>query len=121
VSEPYTTNTTEVTYYLNTTRSNFTYAENMCARNGGHLASFTSSAEQLEVEQYYAGRGYLFPSYHVFYWTGLVVRLLSRGRSQRIARRTILVADLHPLCCSRPQQITAAAGRGSDWGKPGHT
>ena len=74
VSEPYTTNSTDVTYYLNTTRSNFTYAENMCMRNGGHLASFTSAAEQLEVEEYYRDMGYLFPSYHVFYWSGLMVR-----------------------------------------------
>ncbi len=74
VSEQYTTNSTNVTYYLNTTRSNFTYAENMCMRNGGHLASFTSAAEQLEVEEYYRDMGFLFPSYHVFYWSGLVVR-----------------------------------------------
>lgn len=47
VAAPYTTNSTNVTFYLNTTRSNFTYAENMCMRNGGHLAAFTSVVEQV--------------------------------------------------------------------------
>jgi hypothetical protein len=47
VSVPYTATSTNATFYLNTTRSNFTYAESMCMRNGGHLAAFVSDAEQV--------------------------------------------------------------------------
>ena len=37
---------------------------------GGHLASYLSRQEQSEVEQYYIKAGYLFPTFHEFYWFG---------------------------------------------------
>jgi hypothetical protein len=40
-------NTTNITFYLNTSTSNWTYAEEMCKQNGGHLAAFQSLEEQV--------------------------------------------------------------------------
>ena len=68
-----TANTTNITFYLNTTTANWTEAEDACKRNGGHLAAFQSLEEQREVEQYYIVNGYLFPKFHKFYWSGLYV------------------------------------------------
>jgi hypothetical protein len=58
-----TANSTLITFYLNTTTANSTDAEDACKRNGGHLAAFTSQAEQREVEQFYITNGYLFPKW----------------------------------------------------------
>ncbi len=55
MSVPYTVNSTGATFYLNTTRSNFTYAESMCMRNGGHLAAFVSGAEQVRRSHLHEG------------------------------------------------------------------
>jgi hypothetical protein len=68
-----TANTTNITFYLNTTVASWTEAEDACKRNGGHLAAFQSLEEQREVEQHYIINGYLFPKFHKFYWTGLYV------------------------------------------------
>lgn len=40
-------NTTNITFYLNTSTANWTEAEEMCKRNGGHLAAFSSLEEQV--------------------------------------------------------------------------
>ena len=53
VAPTFTTNSTNVTYYLNTTQVNQTVAEASCNRNGGHLAAFTQIEEQLELEANY--------------------------------------------------------------------
>jgi hypothetical protein len=66
-----TANTTNITFYLNTSTANWTQAEDACKRNGGHLAAFQSMEEQREVEQYYIVNGYLLPKFHKFYWSGL--------------------------------------------------
>jgi hypothetical protein len=58
-----TANSTLITFYLNTTTANNTDAEDQCKHNGGHLAAFTSLAEQREVEQFYITSGYLFPKW----------------------------------------------------------
>jgi hypothetical protein len=47
VSEYYKTPTTNMTFYMNTSFVGWQEAENMCKRNGGHLASYSSSAEQV--------------------------------------------------------------------------
>jgi hypothetical protein len=70
----FTTNTTNVTYFLNTTQVNQTVAEAACNRAGGHLAAFTSIDEQLEVEAYYTRKGWLFPCVGQSYWIGLVTK-----------------------------------------------
>jgi hypothetical protein len=57
VAPRYTANSTNVTYYLNTTQVNFTVAGATCNRFGGHLAAFTQIDEQLEVEQNYVKTG----------------------------------------------------------------
>jgi hypothetical protein len=51
VSEYYKTKTTNMTFSLNTTKQTWYEAHEMCKRHGGHLASYYSAAEQVEVEQ----------------------------------------------------------------------
>jgi hypothetical protein len=72
--------TAAVTITASSTRNRFTLyveprnasaAEQACQANGGHLASFASRDEQLEVEQSLVDTGYLLPSYHKQYWMGL--------------------------------------------------
>ncbi len=50
---------------------NQTVAEANCNRNGGHLGAFTMLDEQLEVENYYVNRSWLFPCVGQSYWIGL--------------------------------------------------
>ena len=60
-------------YYLNTSLTTQEEGEGSCNSWGGHLVIFTSnSSEQMEVEQYFVKSGGLIPSYHGFYWSGLV-------------------------------------------------
>jgi hypothetical protein len=47
------------------------YAEQSCNDQGGHLAYYSSLAEQAEVEQYYISNGYLMPTYTPAYWIGM--------------------------------------------------
>lgn len=42
-----------------------------CKSLGGHLASYTTLAEQQEVEAYFTTGGFLIPKYHRYYWLGL--------------------------------------------------
>ena len=48
-SETMTTNSTNVTFYLNTTPSTYDDAQQACRRSGGNLAIYTSLEEQAEV------------------------------------------------------------------------
>lgn len=66
----YVSENTKDTYVLNTSMVNFAHAEQTCNDNGGHLITLASIAEQVEVERYFVEMGYLFPSYHKFYWIG---------------------------------------------------
>jgi hypothetical protein len=50
---------------------NASAAEQACQAAGGHLATFSSREEQLDVEQGLADTGYLLPSFHKQYWIGL--------------------------------------------------
>ena len=68
---PYTAETTGNTFFLNLTFTSHADAELNCQANGGHLAQYASADEQKEVEQYFTGRGLLFPVYHQSYWIGL--------------------------------------------------
>ena len=43
----------------------------MCQAVGGHLVTWSSLDEQLEVEQHFVKQGYLLPKFHRGYWTGL--------------------------------------------------
>ena len=47
VSEYYKTPVTNYTFYLNTSYVPWQEGEDMCKRNGGHLAAYSSSAEQV--------------------------------------------------------------------------
>jgi hypothetical protein len=65
--------TTNNTFIFTPAVRSFTDAEASCVAQGGHLASYASEAEQAEVERYYVGNGYMFPTFpgHAFYWLGL--------------------------------------------------
>jgi hypothetical protein len=67
----YVSNTTNSTYILNTTKTDFKAAQRACNNQGGHLVSYSSAAEQVEVESYYVNLGVLFPKFHRTYWMGL--------------------------------------------------
>lgn len=67
----YTNNDTNTTYTLNTRLSNFTVAQAACNALGGHLASYNTQQEQLEVENFFVSKGLLFPTCHGSYWIGL--------------------------------------------------
>jgi hypothetical protein len=68
----YTSNSSGLTYVLNTTTTDQPSAQSSCNDQGGHLVSWRSLAEQREAEQYFTSRGLLFPVYHQSYWIGLV-------------------------------------------------
>jgi hypothetical protein len=76
VAPPYTTTSTNVTFYYNATATDQASAEAACALSGGHLAAYTSAQEQNEVEQFYISQGYILPTFHKGYWIGLQVRPL---------------------------------------------
>jgi hypothetical protein len=66
----YTTTSTGVHYYMNTTPMDFDTAERMCNINGGHLATYGTDAEQREVEQHFLSANFFIPSCHQAYWIG---------------------------------------------------
>jgi hypothetical protein len=68
----YASATTKATYLLSTAKANFIDAQATCNDHGGHLVSYQSLEEQIEVEAYFESLGVFIPLYHVFYWTGLV-------------------------------------------------
>lgn len=67
----YTSAVTGTSFRLNTAKLNFSAAEAECSRIGGHLASFSSIDEAVDVEQYYIQQGFLFPEFNQYYWLGL--------------------------------------------------
>ena len=67
----YVSNVTNATYLLNTTKVDFKTAQRTCNLQGGHVVSYISAAEQVDVENYYVSLGVLFPKYHMTYWLGL--------------------------------------------------
>ncbi len=48
-----------VAYTLNLTKANVYEAEESCVANGGHLVSFQTLEEQVDVEHYFAAQGAL--------------------------------------------------------------
>ena len=71
---------TNYTYILNTSFVTRNDAEERCRCDGGHLATFDSSAEQQEVEQYFISNYWLNIPYEREYWIGLS---LIKGSSPR--------------------------------------
>jgi hypothetical protein len=70
-SEPYTSQLTGATYVFNEMPLTAAKAEAACNAMGSRLASFSSLAEQAEVERYFMLRQRLIPDYHENYWIGL--------------------------------------------------
>lgn len=66
-----TANSTGNNYTLRVQPLNHSQAEAACQAIGGHLASFLSRDEQLDVEGQLYSTGYLLPSFHRQYWLGL--------------------------------------------------
>jgi hypothetical protein len=66
-----TTASTNVTFQLNLQLADARTAGMICLQQGGHLASYSSSAEQAEVEQFYIKKGYILPGFHKLYWMSL--------------------------------------------------
>jgi hypothetical protein len=64
--------TTDNSYVLNTVKLNQTAAELACNDVGGRLASWSTQAEQYEVELFYLSNGYLITNFHKSYWMGLI-------------------------------------------------
>jgi hypothetical protein len=62
--------TWQSTYIINTTRLGFRDAEAACQDDGGHLVSYGSLDEQVEVESFFVANGYFIPTAHKFYWMG---------------------------------------------------
>jgi hypothetical protein len=67
----YVSNATNATYVLNTSATDFTAAGQLCNDMGGYLAAWTGTAEQAEVERYFAGASYFVESWHRSYWLGV--------------------------------------------------
>ena len=70
----FTSNITNTTYILDTEPRTFAQGEAFCTSQGGHLVSYDSLQEQLEVEDYFIKKGYLIPSCHKNYWLGLTTQ-----------------------------------------------
>lgn len=66
-----TANSTGNSFTLRAPAVNQSTAEAACQAVGGHLASFASADEQLDVETALAATGYLLPAFHKSYWLGL--------------------------------------------------
>jgi hypothetical protein len=75
----YTTELTAATFYLNTTPSTFDEAEIACQTEGGHLASYSSFEEQVEVESFYLDNYYLMAPFHKQYWMGYKAKIWGAG------------------------------------------
>jgi hypothetical protein len=67
----YTFMTSGNTYVLNTTMVDAQTASDRCGQLGGHLASWTSLAEQNSVEQNFLSNNKLALPYHSKYWLGI--------------------------------------------------
>lgn len=70
----YTSPVNNNSYLLNTKPMNFSNAQAWCNSQGGHLTSYTTQAEQYEVESAYQNMGVFFPLFHIQYWIGLSSR-----------------------------------------------
>ncbi len=56
--------TTDFSYILNTVMLNQSTADQACNDVGGRLASWSTQAEQYEVELFYIAQGLLIPNFH---------------------------------------------------------
>ncbi len=69
----YTSLANKNTYVLNTTLSTRYDAEHVCISHGGHLVSYLSIDEQMDVEETFTDMGVLLPTFHRSYWLGLAI------------------------------------------------
>jgi hypothetical protein len=63
----------DATYILNQKYMTQADGDKFCVDKGGHLVSYLSVEEQVDVEQYFVGKGWLYPNYNKVYWIGLQV------------------------------------------------
>ena len=61
------------TFILNTTYADARTHQAGCESRGGHLVSYPSLQEQLEVEDRFTSQGVLLPTFHLRYWLGLYI------------------------------------------------
>jgi hypothetical protein len=66
----YTSKVSAATFVWNPAKLEQAEAQLACNDLGGHLAVFTSLAEQVDVENYYINWGLMFPTYTPSYWMG---------------------------------------------------
>ncbi len=62
--------TTGRTFIYNNLPMDQSSGQLFCNQKGGHLATYNSSFEQREVEQYFIQEGLLLPNFHKYYWLG---------------------------------------------------
>jgi hypothetical protein len=63
----------DATYILNQKYMTQAEGEKYCVDQGGHLVSYLSLEEQVDVEQYFVGKGWLYSNFNKVYWIGLQV------------------------------------------------
>ena len=66
----YTSATYNTTYLINTAALSWNDAEAFCKQQGGHLACWSDTSEQAEVEQYFIDRSQLLIPNMDAYWIG---------------------------------------------------
>ena len=67
----YKTPVTNSTFTFNTGAKTQADAEMSCQEQGGHLAVYSSEAEQADVEAYYEAQQWLLPKFYKYWWHGL--------------------------------------------------
>jgi hypothetical protein len=120
----YTSLNTGNLFQLNVTLASMAVAQQTCNANGGHLAAYSSLAEQAEVESFYLSIGWLLPSFHKQYWLGMVSDNTAWPRFKYLDRSLpgdsqsgIAFVFARMLCWCRCAG-DAAACVGGDWHKP---
>jgi hypothetical protein len=83
----------DATYTLNQKYMTQADGEKFCVDKGGHLVSYLSVEEQVDVEQYFVGKGWLYPNFNKVYWIGLQV-----GKARWPGRRWVcaVASVVHP-------------------------
>jgi hypothetical protein len=112
----------DATYILNQNYMTQADGEKFCVDRGGHLVSYLSVEEQVDVEQYFVGKGWLYSNYNKAYWIGLQVgeaHAVCDGcvhRNQHVAVKWLNLRRY--CCCTRCRCLPARPGRLSAGSSP---